>query len=157
MVLITATLALSLTGCGTPGGTFLGSVDKSKPREHPEMWRQVKADPPTYVPAAWPAGKSTGLEHGEWLIDPQDGTSHFIPNEELAGIQPGVWKGEAYKITNRYSKQEIRRQNWLTVRESLLKLPVVAPVELVCGLAGAGAEGVGPGTYTDKKEGKRKR
>jgi hypothetical protein len=116
------------------------SLDRSRPLENSDLWRRVDDQPLRYVPHAWPQGAATTAQRGDWIKDPQDGAEYFVPKQECGGRPPGVWRGEAVKSTNRYTREEQRRRNAATV---LIGWPLELAGWTALGMAGAGAGGFG--------------
>ncbi len=109
--LLILTLALTAVGCSTPGSGARKAATAARPPENADLWRQVKNDPPAWVPRAWPKSMPAAPPLGKWIVDARDATSYFVPNTTCGGLTPGVWEGEALKITHRYTEgEEFRRK-----------------------------------------------
>jgi len=64
------------------------------------FWQRVGHEPPTYIPAGYAKSAPRTVKHGVWVVDQRDGKRLFVPLTPVDGKSPGVWKGEAAKITN---------------------------------------------------------
>ena len=147
-------LALAATSCSTPNA---GAAKVLKPGRLPEnanLWRQVKSQPAAYVPRAWPGTTLAGPANGKWIVDARNATAYFVPNKPCGGLTPGVWEGEARKVTHRYTRGEEMRRNAATVMAwparaalgTLLWTPVVAGYGVAMVAAGGG--GVSGGSFS---------
>lgn len=150
--LLILTLALTAAGCATPGSGANNAAGPARRPENADLWRQVKNDPPAWVPRAWPKSVPAEPPRGKWLVDARDATSYFVPNTPCGGQTPGVWKGEALKgIRLDTEAEELRRKATAVLFEwpakaalgTLLWTPVAAGY--VAGAAAAGGGGVSPG------------
>ena len=133
---------LLATAC-TPGNRLVQPVDRTEPGENAELWQPASRGTLRFVPRGWPA-RRTGPRDGQWLTDPQDGAAFFVPATEYGGKSPGVWKGEARKHLNLYSKSEQGRRNLATL---LVGLPLEAAGWTIVGMAGAYSGGMGSGCH----------
>jgi len=121
--LFAAALAFSTSGCQVPHQEISRTIDRPKPMENAELWRQVAHNPAKYVPRQLAAGSPTGPAQGKWIVDPQDHVAFFVPGSTCGGLSPGVWEGEALKATNPYSK---KGQTLRNVRTMILRWPLEA-------------------------------
>ena len=144
-------LAFTAVGCSTPGTGAKNPAAPARPPENADLWRQVKNDPPAYVPRAWPKSVPAEPPRGKWMVDARDATSYFVPNTPCGGLTPGVWEGEAIKGIHRYTEgEELRRKTSAVfvgvparaVLGTLLWTPVAAAYGV--GAAAAGGGGVRP-------------
>ena len=62
------------------------------------IWQKVSSSPPSYVPRGY-ASSAPHQQGGMWYVDKRDGERLFAPNASFRDILPGVWQGEAKKIT----------------------------------------------------------
>ncbi len=62
-------------------------------------WEKVSSSPPSYVPRGYASSAPAGNQGGTWYVDKRDGKRLFAPNASFRDILPGVWQGEAKKIT----------------------------------------------------------
>lgn len=62
------------------------------------IWQKVSSSPPSYVPRGY-ASSAPHQQGGMWYVDKRDGKRLFAPNASFRDILPGVWQGEAKKIT----------------------------------------------------------
>ena len=62
------------------------------------IWQKVSSSPPSYVPRGY-ASSAAHQQGGIWYVDKRDGKRLFAPKASFRDIQPGVWQGEAKKIT----------------------------------------------------------
>ena len=62
-------------------------------------WEKVSASPPSYVPRGYASSAPQGDRGGTWYVDARDGKRLFAPHTTFRDCQPGVWHGEAKKIT----------------------------------------------------------
>ena len=62
------------------------------------IWQKVSSSPPSYVPKGY-ASSAAHQQGGIWYVDKRDGKRLFAPNASFRDILPGVWQGEAKKIT----------------------------------------------------------
>lgn len=62
------------------------------------IWQKVSSSPPSYVPRGY-ASSAAHQQGGMWYVDKRDGKRLFAPKASFRDIQPGVWQGEAKKIT----------------------------------------------------------
>lgn len=63
------------------------------------IWEKVSSSPPSYVPRGYASSAPQGNQNGTWYVDKRDGKRLFAPNTTFNDNLPGVWRGEAKKIT----------------------------------------------------------
>jgi hypothetical protein len=138
--LFAAAATLTAVSCSTFDGGLVKTIDRSKPLENARYWRQVKREPAAFVPVMMARGAPTSPGHGKWITDPQDQTAYFVPNKDCGGLAPGVWEGEARKVTNRMSRDEQIRHNMGIV---LIDWPLEATARVVAAYSVAAASAPG--------------
>lgn len=78
------------------------------------LWRRVKGDPAVFNPKKLSPGYAITPKTEDWVIDSQDRTAFFVPNQQCDGLSPRMWRAEAIKAVNRIVK-ESRQRNTVTV------------------------------------------
>ena len=153
--LLVLVLAFAAVGCSTPNTGAKRAAGSGRAQENADLWHQVKTCPAAYVPRAWSKTLPVGPARGKWIVDARDATAYFVPNKPCGGLTPGVWEGEARKVTHRYTKGEQMRRNATAVLiewpskaalGTLLWTPVIAGYGI--GMAAAGRGGVSAGSLS---------
>jgi hypothetical protein len=74
----------------------------------PGFWQRVGDTPPSYIPAGYARSAPRTEKVGTWVVDQRDGKRLFVPNTPVDGKSPGVWMGEARKVTNWPARETTR-------------------------------------------------
>jgi hypothetical protein len=64
------------------------------------LWRRVKDNPPVFYPKNLPQGYAVNSNTGEWIVDANDRSSFFVPNQTIDGLTPKMWRTEAKKAVD---------------------------------------------------------
>lgn len=93
--------AAGLTSCGT----LVTSIDhKKEDWENAYLWRRMNDEPAVFHPKALPRGAPVTPATGEWVVDPQNHAAFFVPNAGCGGLTSTMWRAEALKGVNKFSR-----------------------------------------------------
>jgi hypothetical protein len=107
--LLSVPLIIAVTGCVTSINPIeaVRAANDRRGRPEPEsvwnrhgFWQRVGNEPPSYIPSGYAKSAPRTDKHGIWVVDKRDGKRLFVPNTPVDGKSPGVWKGEAAKVTH---------------------------------------------------------
>lgn len=117
----------AFTLLGTSGcSTLVTSVDhKESTWENADLWRRMKNDPPVFQPMCLPAGSVVSPKTGDWVVGPNDHAAFFVPKESCGGLSPAMWRAEAQKGVNQFSRRGRAARNGATALVLLPLLPLL--------------------------------
>lgn len=121
---VSASCLLFTAGCST----LVMSIDhKESSWENAELWRRMKDDPAVFHPKCLPAGTLISPKTGDWVVDPQDRAAFFVPKATCGGLTPAMWRAEAQKGVNKFSRGGQMARNGATALFLWPLLPLAYP------------------------------
>ena len=63
------------------------------------VWQKVGSSPSSYVSKGYASSAPQSNQGGTWYVDRRDGKRLFAPKTTFRDMLPGVWQGEAKKLT----------------------------------------------------------